>query len=203
MKTEQERKRFFNRALIVGTIFTGIFLLIFWWSTKRQDHAFYLPEDYSGWITIVHSYPGADPLPEEDGVLQVHVTDSSGIIYTSTHLEQGWSRNDFFWETPTGLKPIPKYIDEEDGYLIYLHRNEFYHFSHHAFMDELPVGADTTMWDGTHIIKYASNDRVYNPGIKTVEFWYISKKAEPITFNPPKNLNDLSDKPLREESLKD
>lgn len=201
MKTDQERKRFFNKALLLGTIFTGIFLLGFWWNTKRQDRAYFLPEGYSGWITVVHSYPGAEPLPEKDGVLQVHITDSTGILYTSTPLEQGWSRNDFYWQNVNGLEPIPKYIDGEDEYSIYLHRNEFYHFNHYGLLDELPVGIDTTLWDGTVIIKYAEKDRIYNPGFKTVEFWYISEEPKPVTFNPPKNLNDLSDKPIREKTL--
>jgi hypothetical protein len=160
-------------------------------------------DNYSGWITIVHSYPDAPPLPKKDGVLQVHITDTSGILYTSTHLEQGWSRNDFYWVADTGLRPIPKYLDGEgeDGYLIYLHRNEFYHFNHYPMLDSLPIGTDTTMWDGTRMIKYAEKDRIYNPGFKTVEFWYISEEPKPVTFNPPKNKNDLSDKPIREEQL--
>ena len=200
-RTEEERKRFFNKALIVGTLFTAIFLLGFWWSTKRQDRAFFVPDNYAGWITVVHSYPEAPPLPEKDGVLQVHITDSSGILYTSTPLEQGWSRNDFYWVADTGLRPIPKYLETEDEYLIYLHRNEFYHFNHYPLLDSLPVGADTMLWDGSRIIKYAEKDRVYSPGFKTVEFWYISEEPKPVTFNPPKNQNDLSDKPIREEKL--
>jgi hypothetical protein len=121
------------------------------------------------------------------------------MVYTSSALEQGWGRNRFFAMTPNGPQEISLRIETEEGLKTHVHRNEYYHFNHQDLLPLLPLGADTMLWDGTHIIKYAEDDILYNKGVKTVEFFYLTKEAQPVTFNPPANPHDVSDKPLIEQ----
>jgi hypothetical protein len=186
-----------DRIIIIGTLGGAIFLIAFWWSTKRDDRDYYLPEDFSGWISVVHSVPGAPPLQVKDGALQVPIP-PSGYLETLTPLEQGWSRNRFFRKSEEGWKQIPGKTEVNGEPAIFIHRHEFYHYSHYPLLDTLPVGTDTTLWDGARLVKYAEDDRMYNPGFKTVEFFYISKEPKPLTFNPPPHPNDVSDRPYRD-----
>ena len=187
----------FNKYLFVGTAFFAIFLIGFWWNTKRGNTDYYIPADFEGWITIIYSVPGAPALEKKDGAYQVHITDSLGFFRTSSYLEQGWARNNFFRESDTGSVAVPKYIEKDGEYGIFVHRNEYYHYSHGNILDDLAVGTDTMLWDGTRIKKYAENDFDFSQGVKVVEFFYISKGPKPLTFNPPVNQNDVSDKPER------
>ena len=186
-----------DRIIIVCTLTAGIFLIGFWWSTKRTDHDYYLPEEgFEGWLTIVHQKPDAKPFELKKGVYQVMVP-TSGYVETITPLEQGWSRNRFFYQSGNDFIQIPNKNDVGGELRTRFHRHEFYHYSHQDLLDDLPVGTDTILWDGTHIIKYAEDDIVYNQGIKTVEFIYVTGTPQSVTFNPPKNEHDVSDKPLR------
>ncbi len=187
-----------DRIIIVCFLTAAIFLLGFWWNTKRTNHDYYLPsEGFEGWVTVVHSKPDAKPLALKDGAYQVQVP-ASGYVETATPLEQGWSRNRFFAPSGSDFVQIPNKHDTGGELMTRFHRHEFYHFSHQDILEDLPVGTDTILWDGTHIIKYAEDDIVYNQGVKTVEFIYIAREPKPVTFNPPRNENDVSDKPLRE-----
>jgi len=187
-----------DRVIIIGTLTGAIFILGFVWSIKRSDRDYFLPANFEGWVTIVHQYPEAEPLAIKSGVLQAYIPDN-GVLYTSTSLEQGWGRNQFFIEQNGQWIQLPNKEEVNGEPAIYMHRHEFYHFAHYAMLDTLPVGTDTLMFDGARLIKYDENDRVYNPGRKTIETFYISKKAQGVTFNPPTNSHDLSDKPYREE----
>lgn len=187
-----------DKIIIVATLTGAIFIIGFVWSIKRTNRDYMLPADFEGWVTVVHQVPNAPPLDVKDGALQVEVPES-GIVHTSSSLEQGWSRNQFFQKTSTGWDQIPSKPEIDGKPALFMHRHEFYHYAHYSLLDTVAVGTDTIMWDGARLIKYAEDDRVYNPGQKTIETFYISREPKPVTFNPPANPNDLSDKPYREE----
>lgn len=187
-----------DKILIIATLTGAIFVIGFVWSIKRTNRDYLLPADFEGWVTVIHQVPDAPPLKVKEGVLQVEVP-TDGIVRTSTPLEQGWGRNQFFRKNADGWEQIPGKPEIDGEPALVMHRHEFYHYAHYTFLDSLPVGTDTTMWDGARLIKYAEDDRVYNPGKKTIETFYISREPKPVTFNPPTNPNDLSDKPYREE----
>jgi hypothetical protein len=193
-----KKLKLIDRIIIIGTLAGAIFIIGFVWTIKRTNRDYLLPADFEGWVTVIHQVPDAPALKVKDGVLQVEIP-ADGIVRTSSKLEQGWGRNQFFRKSGDTWEQVPNKTEVNGEPAIFMHRHEFYHYAHYAFLDTLPVGTDTIMFDGAHLIKYAEDDRVYNPGKKTIEVFYISKDAKPLTFNPPPNPNDLSDKPYREE----
>ncbi len=187
-----------DKIIIIGTLTGFIFIIGFVWSIKRTNRDYYLPAHFEGWVTVVHDVPSAPPLKVKEGALQVEVPEN-GIVYTSTSLEQGWGRNQFFRKSDTGWTQLPNKAEVNGEVATYMHRHEFYHFAHYELLDTLAVGVDTIMFDGARLIKYAEDDRVYNPGRKTIETFYFTQNPKVVTFNPPTNSHDLSDKPYREE----
>lgn len=174
-----------DKIILIGVAIMAGFILLLFFSGKRKNRDFYLPPDFEGWVKIKHSVPGAPPLPEEDGIYQLHVPDSA-YIETSTPLKGGWGRDRFFTQSSTGPEPIPAYLTIDDETHFYIHEQSSYPISYESLLPELPDGVDTTFWDGTEVEKQGRRV-IYTPGKNVLEYFYVSRKAQPLGFRPPKN----------------
>ncbi len=174
-------------VILVGFISSALTLIGFWWNNKEANRDFYLPKGYEGWIMINYGVAGADPLPEIEGVQQLRVPES-GILNTSTTLEIGWRRDQFFWIDESGNQvPVPNMVELEEGMGIHIHQHQYLSRNFMKVGGLLGPGEDTTLYDGTEIEKMTSGYVNYRPGQKTLEYFYLSEDPLSITFNPPEN----------------
>ena len=72
---------------------------------------------------------------------------------------------------------------------IYLHHHQYFAKNHEDLLVSLPIGTDTILADETRIFKESENNVEYTRGKKTLEYFYITREAQSIMFNPPKNEN--------------
>lgn len=185
--------KFTDRIILVSALSGALFLIGFVFYIKRSNRDYYIPEHYHGWVSIVHQQPGMPALEKKDGALQIVVNDS-GFCFTSTPLEQGWGRNRFFRMTAKGPVQIPNVVTEGRERLLYIHRMEFYHHAHQGLIESLPAGTDTVLANGTRIVKHSDFDIQSSKGKKDVETFFLSERPLPVTFNPPPNPREISDK---------
>ncbi len=186
-----------EKIILLSTLFMAIFLIGFWLSLKRTNRRYIIPEGYSGWVTIRYNYPDAAPLPKFDEYWELHIPDS-GYLYTSSPLEKGWGKDEFFWNGPSGMRPIPNYLSGEEGTEMYIHGRDIRHFSHESLLTQLPVGKDTILWDGTELSRKSETEVSYQTGKLSLEYFYI--------FSTPHSLDSpLPEIPNKEalESMKD
>lgn len=75
-------------------------------NTRRPDR-FLIPDGFKGWAKIKFQVPNAPPLPVEDGhwLLQL---DRDGHLQTSTMLEGGLAKDDFFYVSDHRRIPLRK-----------------------------------------------------------------------------------------------
>jgi hypothetical protein len=151
---------------------------------KKPNRDFYLPANYEGWIKIEYQVDSADEIPLKDGVQQIFVSDS-GRAYTSSSLEVGWRRDQYFWVNGADTMPIPRSESGEEGPRIYLHHHAYFARDHVELLKQLPPGADTTLSDNTRLEVGLDGKAVYTTGDKILEYFYLSRNAESILFNPP------------------
>ncbi|MEZ4775730.1 MAG: hypothetical protein R3D00_21300 [Bacteroidia bacterium] len=175
-----------ERIILISFVFSSLILIAFWILDKEPDRDFYLPEGFHGWVKIEYSVPGAPAFPMKDGNMQIVISDS-GYATTSDVLVVGWRRDRYFWRKPDGtssqIPPSVTLDNNEPG--IFLHAHAYYSRSYESLLASLPVGIDTTFADGTHIIKESESKVEYTKGNKTLEYFFVSEKAESILFNPP------------------
>jgi len=178
-------KRLINKIILIGVATMAGFILLLFFSGKRPNRDFYLPEQFEGWVKIKHGLPGAAELEASDGVLQIYIPDT-GYLETATFMKQGWGRDRYFRLTPEGPIPIPNYEKREGETRMYIFGQGHYAINYAPLLHQLPEGADTTFWDGTRLKK--EEGRVsYTPGKKVLEYFYVSKQPRPIDFRPPPN----------------
>ena len=173
-----------EKIILIATINMTVILLGFWILDKQPNRDFFLPEGFSGWVEIQYNYPDQKDFPFEEGIQQIHISED-GTAQTSATLKVGWRRDRFFWKTKDGVKEIPSSVEKDGDYFMYIHQHKYYARKHDDLLSKLPVGTDTTLWDGTEIVKEAGNSVQYTPGQKTLEYFFVSKEPESITFNPP------------------
>jgi len=175
----------------------AIFLIGFWLSLKRTNRNYYVPPNYEGWVSIKYNYPDAPPLLQDSKGYHIYIPDS-GYLVTSTPLEKGWGKDQFFRQKADSVQPIPNYVRSSEETKMYIHGRDIRKFSHEAILKQLPVGTDTTMWDGTQIKRKSENEISYQPGDNSLEYFYIFTTPQPLDIHLPQN-------PQREalESMKD
>ena len=173
--------------ILVGFISSGLTLLGFWWNNKQTNRDFYLPAGYDGWIMISYGVEGAPPLPMVDGIQQIQVPDS-GILLTSSPLEIGWRRDRYFWVEADGTqREVPQITQQEAGPAIHLHQHQYLSRNYMEIGKLLEPGQDTTLADETEITRTNTGMLNYKPGLKSLEYFYLSAEAQPLQFNPPPN----------------
>jgi hypothetical protein len=160
----------------------------FWWLDKKPNRDFYVPKGYEGWISIEYQVAGAPEIPLKDGAEQISI-DEEGQAATSSSLEVGWRRDQYFWVEGTDTVPIPKVEDGPDGPEIYLHQHAYFARNHLELLKQLPAGADTTLEDNTRLERGLDGKATYTTGDKILEYFYVSKESQSIMFNPPPHPN--------------
>lgn len=175
------KKRLFNRVLLVSgasavLLFAGY--LIF---THRSAQHYYLPKGFTGWVTVKFEKKGAPPLVEKDGVVEYHIP-QNGILETSSKLVTGWSRDEFFWESPTGNELIPKYLDCGDEKCRWIHDVKEECMSYDNIILTLPAMSDTLLWDNARISKTDDQAQVRS-GRKTMLHFWVSAQPEPFFYH--------------------
>lgn len=193
--------KFIDKIIIVGVGCMAIFILLLFFSGKRINRDFYIPENLQGWVKIKHGIGENNPLEVKDGSYQIYIPDS-GYLETSTYLSSGWGRDRFFRIKLDGsTELIPNYIDEDGKKKLFIHSKSSFPISHVTLLAQLPSEVDTTLWDETKIRK--SGGRViYTPGKKLLEYFFISLKPEPLTFYPPPNPDTEMLKSTEDRELK-
>jgi hypothetical protein len=172
------RKRLFNRVLLVS--FGSAFLLFagYVFFTHRSPRHYYIPEGFSGWVTIKFEKSGAPALPEKDGAVEFHIPES-GLLETSSKLVTGWSRDDWYWEGSDEL--IPKQTDCGNESCRWVHDLSETSMGYEAVILSLPESADTLLWDGARISKKGESVEVRS-GRKTMLHFWVSAEPEPFFY---------------------
>lgn len=198
---DKRKWKLVDKIILVSGLAFAAFMLVFWLFLKRSNKDYYLPQGFEGWVMIQYGAPGELPLPEKEGVLQVSVS-ASGHATTSTALDEGWGRDRYFWVGEGDTVQIPSSEKVAGDFYLYLHGHSYQFYSHEALLKVLPLGTDTLLWDETRITMEAEGEVSYQPGEKTLEYFYISSQPQPIQFVPPENpsreyLKSLEDYRLR------
>jgi hypothetical protein len=105
-----------TRWLGVGTcLMTGLWWLSLWFFVAismggspiaRHPTKFLIPQGYVGWVEIEHG-EGAPPLEMSNGVYICRIP-ASGILQTSSSLEDGWAKDEYFYYSEDGsLRALP------------------------------------------------------------------------------------------------
>ncbi|MEM7657970.1 MAG: hypothetical protein AAF399_17730 [Bacteroidota bacterium] len=173
-----------EKVILIGFANCLIILGGFWWLDKKPNRDFYVPKGYDGWISIEYQVADAPELSLLDGVQQISINDS-GYAYTSSSLEVGWRRDRYFWVEGNDTTQIPKVEEGVEGPEIYLHHHAYFARNHLELLKQLPAGADTILEDNTRLERGIDGRATYTTGDKILEYFYVSKDAQTILFNPP------------------
>jgi hypothetical protein len=99
-----------SRFLGIGTsLITGI-----WWLglvmqsaisigvvTARHPSRFLVPDNYIGWVEVRYAKSNTNALPVMNGTLICQIPDS-GLLETSSPLEEGWAKDEYFYYSRDG-----------------------------------------------------------------------------------------------------
>lgn len=172
-----------EKIILIGFINSLLVFLAIWIWYKAPDRQFYVPKGYQGWVKIEYRVPGAPPLPEQDGK-QILTINDSGYLATSTPLEIGWRRDDFFWKNDQ--EEIPRFVETGDPEPSrYIHALQPLSMFYENVLKVLAPGSDTTLPDKTKIKKNLRGQVDYQPGKKRLEYFYMSETPQPFSFTPP------------------
>jgi hypothetical protein len=198
---EKKQRIRMDKIILLAAIFSGIFFVGLWLSLKRATMQYYLPEGFSGWVSVTYRIPDAPPLEKKDGKYQVFIPED-GILETSTALHDGWGKDEYFRMTASGPQRIEKFQGGGDEPKTLIHSHDLTHYNHYPLAESLPVGKDTFLWDGSRTMKEADGSIRYQRGKKVFGSFYVSPVPEPFYFEPPPNPNDHALLPVLQEALK-
>ncbi len=148
--------------------------------TKRQARYYYIPEGYTGWVTVKYEKEGQPPLKEVDGTWELRIP-ASGVLETSSSLGSGWARDEFFWTDGVNDEKIPRKVDVDGEAMRSVHDREEGSPDYSELMINMPDGSDTTLWDGTRISKQGQSVEVRS-GRNLLEHFYITAEPQPFFF---------------------
>jgi hypothetical protein len=193
MKSWWKGRSRLDKIILISVVTSALFMTVFWLMLKRTNRSYYLPANYSGWVTIRHSTPGAPQLPEKDGALQIVVPDS-GVLYTATRWEYGWGRDLYFVPKPEGgWRKLPRSTEcGNHEVCTQVHRHEYRPYAHSRDFATMERRKEYRMWDGAVITVYADDDVSYKRGKKSVETFFFSGEPQPVSFAAPKNPKDVT-----------
>jgi hypothetical protein len=121
------------RFLGVGTsVITGL-----WWFTLLMDAAismgapiarhpdkFLIPENYVGWIEVKYGETNSPALQMNNRILIYQIPDS-GLLSTSSLLEGGWAKDEYFYSSQDGSLHSLKETGWGDGGMVWGNTNEW------------------------------------------------------------------------------
>ena len=174
------KKRLFNRLLLVIGCSAVLTFALFIFFSKRAAQHYFIPEGFSGWVTVRFEKPGMPELPKNDGATEYHIP-ATGILETSSKLASGWSRDAFFREGPSGIQSIPKQVDFEGKSCRWVHDITESNMSYDKIILDLPDQSDTLLWDGARISK-ADDQAEVRSGRKTMVHFWVSGKPEAFFY---------------------
>lgn len=175
------KKRLFNRVLIVSGSSALLLFAGYVFFTKRSPHHFFIPKSYAGWVTVKFEKPNAPALTEKDGVVEFRIPES-GVLETSSKLETGWSRDEYFWIEGNSTTLIPKHVDCGDDDCRYVHDFKESEMGYESVIMNLPEESDTLLWDGARISKKQESVEVRS-GRKTMIHFWVSAQPEPFFYH--------------------
>jgi len=174
-----KKKGYLNRMLLVCGASALLTFAIYIFYTKRTPRYYYVPKDYNGWVTVRFEKEGTPPLKEVDGALEIRIP-SNGILETSSPLESGWARDEFFWADSN--EEIPKSIDVDGTSMRHIHDREESNQDYTRLILSLEDGVDTVLWDDARIAKNGDNVEVRS-GRNLLEHFYLSSEPSPFFFD--------------------
>jgi hypothetical protein len=90
--------------LLIGLVFYGPFVADLFLH-RRPASRFLIPSGYVGWVRIEYGVPDAQPLPREGKYLIVRLSKDASA-QTSSSLPDGWSHDQFFYDSENGRRPL-------------------------------------------------------------------------------------------------
>lgn len=181
---KKRKLRRIDWIILIGFVNSVLAFLGIWLWFKAPDRKIYVPRDYEGWVKITYRVEEAPALKEDDGT-QILMISDSGTLQTSTHLEVGWHRDDFYWADDQS--EVPRYVEvegEAEPYRFIFDPQPLSMF-YKNIVRALPPGRDTTLADKTQISKSKQGQVDYQPGKKRLEYFYLCKDPKPFSFIPP------------------
>lgn len=197
-----KRISYLNKLLIVVFLSAVLFFGAYVWWTHRTSRYYYLPKGFHGWVTIKFEKEGAPPLEIKDGAYQIYIP-PDGILETSSRLESGWARDEFFFTDGKTNELIPKQLENPVG------GRDPFTWIHARFEDwrrydsvllALPDEVDTTLFEGTRIrIRKGYRDEIsgetvkqidIDPGRKLMEHFYVSDGPKTFFYISEEAPND-------------
>lgn len=174
------KKRLFNRILLVSGASAVLLFAGYVFFTYRAPRKFFIPQSYSGWVTIKFEKPNAPALSEKDGFLEFHIP-QNGILETSSRLKTGWGRDLFFSESSGNAVEIPKMevCGENECRRVHDFTEENRDYSEEILA--LADGGDSIYWDEARIGKTGNSVNV-RAGRKTMIHFWVSAKPEPFFY---------------------
>jgi hypothetical protein len=70
-------------------------------SIARHPSRFLIPDGYVGWVEVKYRESNAPPLPMNNGTL-IYRIPGSGLLVTSSILEDGWAKDEYFYYPKNG-----------------------------------------------------------------------------------------------------
>lgn len=174
------KKRLFNRVLLVSGSSAVLLFAGYVFFTYRSPRKFFIPEGYAGWVTVKFEKPNAAPLPTKDGYVEFDIP-PSGVLETSSKLETGWSRDDFYYKGANGVTEIPKMepCGENECRRVHDFKEECRDYSQEILaLEDL---GDSLYWDGARIGKRGKSVNVRTGRKTLIQFW-VSKNPEPFFY---------------------
>ena len=90
--------------LLIGLVFYGPFVADLFLH-RRPPSRFLIPSGYVGWVKVEYGVTSAQPLPREGKYLVVRL-DKTASAQTSSDLPEGWSHDQFFYDSREGRRPL-------------------------------------------------------------------------------------------------
>lgn len=90
--------------LLIGLVFYGPFVADLFLH-RRPPSRFLIPSGYVGWVKVEYGVTSAQPLPREGKYLVVRL-DKTASAQTSSDLPEGWSHDQFFYDSREARRPL-------------------------------------------------------------------------------------------------
>jgi len=96
-------------AIVVSVL--AIVAVAAWFSRGSQASQparsrFLIPDGYVGWVHVEFDVPGAEPVSSEQGEYEFKIP-ADGKLSTSSLERFGWSNDEYFYVSASGLRPLP------------------------------------------------------------------------------------------------
>src|SRR5436305_15270354 len=81
---------------------------------RRHPHRYLIPEGYVGWVKIEYEVSDAPPLPLDKGFYVCNIP-PSGVLKTSSSVEEGWAKDEYLYVAGDHTSPLSGTISGRGG----------------------------------------------------------------------------------------